>query len=519
MQKLIFLIPVLFLSSLGVQAQTPTWADDAAPILYAHCTSCHHNGGIGGFPLMSYAEASVPYIDIPGSISSKEMPPWKPDPNYRHFKDENVLTSQEIQTLTDWVNGGWQQGNPANAPQMPVYNPGSQLSQVDKSLQCPTYTVAGTTDEYRSFVMSAGNSSPVYINQIEYVPGNTAIVHHIVLYYDATSAPIVLDQASPGPGFASNGVGPLTNSGVWLGAWAPGQRVVNLPANMGFKIPANANFVVEVHYAPGSQGISDSTQINLKYTNTTIGIRELFTVPFLEYDQTMTDGPLFIPANTVKTFHHQRGVSGNISLISLFPHMHKVGTSYKSFAKKGATTIPLIDIPEWDFHWQGYYTLQQVLKIDAGTTIYGTATYDNTTNNLDNPSNPPQDVSSGEHTTQEMMILFLTYAYYQTGDENIILDSTMVTAIPDAKFAENLSLYPNPAHNVVRFSFENPHTTNYQVSLWNATGTLVEERKVIIESASPSISGAINLQAYPSGVYFLQIVAGDKMAVKKIVKD
>lgn len=519
MKSKLLLLTSFCLASAYLQAQTPTWADDVVPILYTHCTSCHHNGGIGGFPLMTYTEASVPYIDIPNATFSKEMPPWKPDPNYRHFKDENILTSQQIQTLTDWVAAGWPQGNLANAPQAPVYNPNSQLSQVDQTIQCPTYTVSGSVDEYRSFVIPAGNSATEYLNAIEYIPGNTAIVHHIVFYYDATSAPIILDQNSAGPGFASYGVGPLNSSGVWLGGWAPGQRVVNLPNNMGFKIPPNANYVVEIHYAPGSAGMSDSSKINLKYTSTTTGIRELFMNPYLDYNSTMTDGPLSIPANVVKTFHHQRGVASNMSLISLFPHMHKVGTAYNAYAKKGTTITPLIDIPSWDFHWQGNYTVQQIVKIDAGSTIYGTATFDNTTNNPDNPNNPPQLVTAGEHTTQEMMVLFVTYANYQVGDENIILDSTMLsTKVEDPNLTKSLSLYPNPAKYLIHYSFENPNTQEYEIALINALGTIVEERKMNI-TQEKSVSGVLNLQAYPAGVYFLRIVAGDKMAIQKFAKE
>lgn len=517
-QKLILLLG-LGLASASMQAQTPTWADDVAPILYTHCTSCHHNGGIGGFPLMTYTEASVPYIDIPNATFSKEMPPWKPDPNYRHFKDENVLTSQQIQTLTDWVAGGWPQGNPANAPQAPVYNPITQLSQIDQTIQCPTYTVTTATDEYRSFVVPAGNTSTVYVNAVEVIPGNSAIVHHVILYYDPTNYPITLDQNSPGPGFVSYGVGPLNSSGIWLGGWAPGQRVVNFPSNMGFKIPANANFVIEVHYAPGSQGMSDSTKVNLKYTPTTTGIREAYMQPFLDYGSTMTDGPLSIPANVVKTFHHQRNVPSTISLLGLFPHMHKVGSAYNSYAKKGTTIIPLIDIPSWDFHWQGNYTVQQPVKIDAGSTIYGAATFDNTTNNPDNPNNPPQVVTAGELTTEEMMLLILTYAIYQTGDENIILDSTLLnTKIQDLNFTKSLSLYPNPAKDLIHYSFDNPNTQEYEIALINALGTIVEERKMKI-TQDKSVSGLMNLKAYPEGVYFLRIVAGDKMGMQKIVKE
>ena len=35
----------------------PTFSKDVAPILFAHCTTCHRPDSIGPFPLTNYAEA------------------------------------------------------------------------------------------------------------------------------------------------------------------------------------------------------------------------------------------------------------------------------------------------------------------------------------------------------------------------------------------------------------------------------------------------------------------------------
>lgn len=521
MKKYSVLFSFLALCAASASAQI-TWANNIAPIMYAHCTSCHHTGGIGGFPLMTYAEASVPYIDISNAVSTKQMPPWMPDPNYRHFKDENVLSQSEIDDINAWIGAGKPEGNPANAPTPPVYNPGSQLAQVDKTLQIPNFTVTATIDQYRSFVIPSGFTASKHLGQIEYIPGNPAIVHHIVFYYDTSPTSAMLDQLDPLPGFESYGVGPISNSGVWLGAWAPGQGPMILPQNMGMKIPAGADFVIEVHYAPNSQGQVDNSSINVAYTPppATGAIREVYTDPVLNYQNDITNGPLFIPANTVKTFYQQTS-SGNtdISLIGIFPHMHKVGTSYKVYAQKSSTITPLIDIPKWDFYWQGYYTVQSLLKIPANSILYGIATYDNTTNNPDNPSNPPQDVSSGEHTTDEMMITFVTYTNYQTGDENIILDSTLLTTgISQGLSILPLEIAPNPAQNQLTFSISLPKKTDIHYMLTDVLGKVVLQGKKEGISAG-DVSQKIDIQNLSKGHYFLRVDTEAGYAVKKVVKE
>lgn len=519
MQKQSILFAILVLLSVSTYSQI-TWADNIAPIMYAHCTSCHHDGGIGGFSLMTYNEASVPYIDIANAVNSGEMPPWKPDPNYRHFKDENVLSQSEIDDINAWIGAGKPEGNPANVPTPPIYTVGSELAQIDKTLQIPNFTVTQTIDEYRSFVIPSGYNADKFLNQIEYVPGNPAIVHHIVFYYDPTSTSAMLDQIDPAPGFASYGVGPLSSSGVWIGAWAPGQRTVILPQNMGIRIPAGADFVIEVHYAPGSQGQIDNSSINVAYTPITANIREAFTEPVLSYQNDLTDGPLFIPANTVQTFHQENGSGGtDVSLIAIFPHMHKIGSSYRVYSQKNNTTTPLIDIPKWDFHWQGYYTFQSLIKIPANSTLYGVATYNNTTNNPDNPSNPPQDVSSGEHTTDEMMITFVTYTNYQTGDENIILDSTLLnTHISQGLTVLPITIAPNPAQNNISFSISLEKTTDVVYSIVDVVGKIVLQDK-LKNGVAGNFTQTIDIQKLSSGTYFLHIRTENGYAMKKFIKE
>lgn len=513
--KLIF-TGVAALSFGSGYSQTPTWADDIAPILYAHCTSCHHQGGIGTFPLMTYSEASVPYVDLASAVQSGEMPPWKPDADYRHFKDENILTQNEINAITDWVNNGKPEGNPANAPAPPVYNPNTQLSVIDKTVQIPQYTINSSNDVYRTFVMTSGFSSDVYINQIEYQPGNPSIVHHIVFYYDPTQASFQYDNLDPGPGFGSFGVGPITSAAEWIGAWAPGQGPTILPADMGFKIPAGAYFAIEVHYAPGSQGQTDDTKINISYTSAPV-IREVFTKPMLTHTDDMLDGPLFIPANTIKTFHQANNSSNTpISLIGIFPHMHRVGASYKVFNYKNNDTIPLIDIPKWDFHWQGYYTYQRLLKIEGNSTFFGEASYDNTSNNPDNPSFPPQDVSAGENTTEEMMVTFITYTDYQAGDENIILDSTLLATPVTQGMKGKLLVFPNPARTVVYLTAQDiPDLSPVKLSLSDMNGRLIKEENWNTSQKYHTIS----IESLPSGIYLLRAETEQGAFVHKIIKE
>lgn len=71
----------------------------------------------------------------------------------------------------------------------------------------------------------------------------------------------------------------------------------------------------------------------------------------------INEGFLYIPADSVRTFTCDYTVPIDVTGASVAPHMHSVGTEISA---RGVTpllidTLKLIDIPKWDFHWQGAY--------------------------------------------------------------------------------------------------------------------------------------------------------------------
>ena len=56
-----------------------------------------------------------------------------------------------------------------------------------------------------------------------------------------------------------------------------------------------------------------------------------------------------------------------------------------------------------------------------GYTLHGEATYDNTANNPFNTNDPPEWVTFGEATGDEMFLIFIDLVLYEEGDESIAL--------------------------------------------------------------------------------------------------
>jgi len=513
---------------LGASAQTttvPTWSSDVACIIYSHCSSCHNPTSIAPFSLLTYNDALSERVNIKYYVSNKLMPPYLPSTSYQHYTDMRTLTDQEINTLVAWADAGGPLGDTTHVLPQPVFTTSVQLTHPDLTARIPYYTVPNTgNDLYRDFVLTPnGFDTTRFIKSIEVIPGNRNAVHHVLVYEDTAYSVVAADSADPQPGYTNfGGTGSRTSNLLYV--WVPGEKADSMPSNMGMKFTKGSRIIIQIHYPVTAQGMSDSTRVNIQFTSSN-AVRNVSVTPVLNYVTNMTDGPLRIPADSVKTFHEKYRVPVDVSLLSISPHAHLVCTQMKSFAVTPAgDTIPLIDIPRWDFHWQGAHSFQRPIKIPAGSYLYGEGVYDNTYNNPDVPQ-PLATVTAGEATSNEMLIFFMWYTPYISGDENIIVDTashdphymgcvtswvadtTSSTGISHVSAAGDLNIYPNPAQSILHYHSSTELT---EITIIDIAGKVVEQLSV------SGTDGQIPLGNMVDGLYFVRIQ--DKSGTVQILR-
>lgn len=507
--RILTLIPAL--SAFGVQAQTPTWADQVACILYSHCTPCHHEGGAGHFSLMTYADAYANRNDIDFVTAGRFMPPWPPDENYTSLAHERVLTQDEIDIIAAWVDGNAPEGDPGDAPAPPVYDNAWQIPAPDISVRMDDYVIpASTQDLYRCFVMPSNSGIEQFITGFEVIPGNTGVVHHVLVFQDTTGQAQALDDADPAPGYTNfGGIG--VSGAKLIGFWVPGSDPYFAPAGFGIKLHPDADIVMQVHYPAGSTAELDSTRINFT-TTTGPFIREIGMDPFLEHYLTLTDGPLVIPPNTVQTFHNQYTTPAGIPaiILGIAPHAHLICTSMKSWAVTPSNdTIPLIDIPDWYFSWQGMYSFRNPIYLPPGTTLYGEATYDNTSANPFNPSDPPAWVTLGEATTDEMMLFYFVWALGLPSDTNIVIDDNDHTphhlgcsavGVNDSPIQAAAQVWPSPTSDLLNVEWR---LAPAQLRMIDAEGRVVKQLRLVMGVNTIAVAGQAR------GTYVIEVKGDD----------
>lgn len=504
-------------------AQQTVWSTDIAPILYNNCASCHRPSGIAPFSLLTYQDASIYGSAIAGAVSARRMPPWPPDPEYNRLAHERILSENDIQKIVSWVNNGKPEGDPTLAPPTPVFSNDGQLPGTpDLVLQIPEYTsTASMGDVYQCFVIPSNLANDRFFTAFEAVPGNKSIVHHVLVYADTSGVCAQLDAATPEPGYTSfGGVG--SNDAMLIGGWVPGTQPQVYPPGFGVRIPAGADIVIQIHYPAGSAGLVDSTKINFYFSPGFV--RPVFIDPAINHFFGLTNGPLIIPANETKTFHAEFPVPAgyNFSVLGVAPHMHLIGRNIHSYVVSPAgDTTRFIRINNWDFHWQGFYMLPKIVKVEEGSTLHAFAHFDNTTNNPLNPNNPPQTVYAGESTTDEMMLIYFLYTVYLPGDENIVIDTIYPLNVthrePYYKGQQLLQVYPNPAKEEILVKLYSDKKDNFSAFLVNMNGQIVHVYKEEALSEPGYHVFRYRLPALAPGMYQLQLRGSSQTFTEKIL--
>jgi copper type II ascorbate-dependent monooxygenase-like protein len=401
-------------------ARVPTWHRDVQPIVARSCTGCHAAGGIAPFALTSYGDAFARRELVRVQVASRLMPPWPPGPGCAEYAGDRSLPENERATLLAWLDNGAAQGDPADARPTSPLPPGG-LSRVDRELQlAAAYAPTEGPDEYRCFVLGWPEPERRYVTGFAARPGNAAIVHHVLAFLatpDRVGEFQALDDADAAPGYKCfGGPGGIAQG---FGGWVPGSHGGDFPTGTGLPVDPGSKIILQIHYnVRAGPGPSDRTAIQLKL-DATID-REAFFLPWADPawvnartmriaagEADVRHAFAFAPGAFLGLITGNRIPAGRFTIHSAGLHQHLRGTrSRLEIQRAGGARECILDIPRWDFHWQGTYMLQNAKIVQTGDSLSIECHWDNSATNQPDGL-PPRDLNWGERTDDEMCLGFL----------------------------------------------------------------------------------------------------------------
>jgi hypothetical protein len=367
-----------------------TFAQDIAPILYGKCAPCHHEGEVAPFPLTSYDDARKRADLIATVVGRRIMPPWQPVAGYNHFKNERRLTTVEINAIERWAAEGARAGTLARAPAAPQFDNDWKLGTPDLVVQAPEpFSIpADGPDQYECFIVPMNVPQATYIRAVEFRPSNRRVVHHALIFADATH----IKRDPRYPCFGTLGLLPT----LGIGGWSPGNGPIVMPDGAAPPLPAGSRLVVQAHYHPDGKAEEDQWSVGLYFTDKA-PVRRVVDVG-------LASRIIDIPAGDAHYVVRQHfTVPIAIDAVGIIPHAHFVCREMRGWAiLPNGRKQWLLNIRDWNFNWQDQYRYRTPIRLPADTRLEMEFIYDNSAANPRNPNSPPQPVTWGPGVNDEM---------------------------------------------------------------------------------------------------------------------
>ncbi|HTB16382.1 MAG TPA: tetratricopeptide repeat protein [Bryobacteraceae bacterium] len=378
---------------------------DIAPIVFQHCSPCHRPGEAAPFSLLTYGDVKKRAKQIADVTRRRYMPPWLPE--HGDFSDEQILSNEEIETISSWVASGATEGTGSVTP--PKFTDGWQLGPPDLIVEAAdSYTVpASGPDVYWNFILTPSVKTTRYVRALEIRPGAKKLVHHANLYVDRARS------AKEGPGMdpviERTAFDP--DDGHFL-FWKPGM----IPKEEAFswQLDPGNNLVLNIHMHPNGKSETIRPVVGLYFTD-----QKPQKFPILI--QLEHDGALSIPPG-VRDFmvSDDFKLPRDATVLAVYPHAHYLGHLLEAYA-----TLPsgerktIVRIANWDPNWQSVYQYREALLLPKDTVISMRYHYDNSVGNVRNPNSPPKKVLAGNQATDEMGHLWLEVLPAGPGDHRL----------------------------------------------------------------------------------------------------
>ena len=414
----------------------PKFYDDVLPIFVGQCLGCHEPGGIGPHDLAEYQTARSLAELIATTTEHRVMPPFNAwaGGECNTFDDARWLTDEEIELIAAWVEGGAQEGDPGTVlpdpPELETLQGEDIVEAKTPAGYAPVPDDVGALDDYQCFLFDPQIAdAPRFLTGFEVVPGNPAVLHHIVAFVvdpeegalpGVTNADLMqsLDDASPDqPGWdcygaAGNGVlvkgTPIT--------WAPGGGAFNFPEGTGIRMDPGEVLVIQTHYNIANDQGEDQSTVRMSWADQVE--REAVNVLLDKFLIGAFNGnPVTIPPGeegwvfqwdeSVAGFGFDDRIAqwGEVDILGMLPHMHEAGQRMQVEIMRGEEQQCGLYVDRWDFDWQQAFMYEQPIRVSATDRIQITCEWN--TMDRDSPTSP------GLGTGAEMCLLGLYVA--QTG--------------------------------------------------------------------------------------------------------
>jgi hypothetical protein len=378
-----------------------TYQHDIRPLIEARCTGCHVDGGVGPFPLDTWASVDMAKAAIIPAVTSHSMPPWPADDtNCTKHANKQRLTDDQVALFKKWQTDGFQQGDPSEFAPLVEEEPAIELGEPDLVVTPTAYQLTANFEGYVCSQTDANLTEDVWIRAMDVKPEHKQYVHHAIV--------------NVGGGTCDA----LGISAENIYSYRPGSRTVTFQEGDALLVKAGQRIAIQFHYntrgaKPASSYPTDSSPLRLwTLPKGQMPQRQIHRQPVHAFNISI---PVGAENQSVRT---SAGLEAGppAEIIGISPHMHLLGQTFKqTLSGGGADNTCLVQVDDWKEGWQIDYLFKPSAYIKAanGMTISQECVYSNRPEDQgigpDGKPYTPQLTSFGEDTRNEMCLGYVWY--------------------------------------------------------------------------------------------------------------
>lgn len=387
--------------------QEVTYNRDVATIIQRNCQTCHRDGGVGPFKLMTYQDAYYNAERIGEVVSERRMPPWHGvlNPHFGELLNDKRLSDAEINTLLGWVEQGAPEGDPKHAPP-PIKWPGPDEWEIGRpdyvyKMPEPFRVPKDGVLEYQFFRVRLNLPEDRWYRAVQVKPGNAKVVHHVAIHLVPAD-----NKQYQGLTAMAQLYGFNTQRGNVIADYVPGdtRNAKTFDPGQAGRIPKGCDLIYELHYTPDNrQATTDQSMVAFIWSDKP-PVDEVQSRVFRKPVGRFRIPPHHPHFRMEDSYHFDT----DIDLDAIRPHFHLRAKSYRlEIVHRNDDTDEIerretvLSVPLYDQSWQRTYELKKPIRLPAGAELLATAVYDNSRLNPNNPD-PSAEVLWGQQTTDEM---------------------------------------------------------------------------------------------------------------------
>lgn len=407
-----------------------TWSEHIQAIFRKKCMTCHHPGGVSPeyVDLTVYGTETEPgarawAVAIEEMILTDKMPPWSPDERFGEFGNDKSLTKEEEDFIIAWVRGGAPQGPYRDLPVPEEFVEKTwRFGEPDMTfaLDEPFVLAGGTAYDTVTETFEVDLEEDAWMTGYEFFPDNPGVIHSMEAYlHDPEGAePLALEVEVQVPydPFADEDeleqtrMRELPPGPHFLGRWTPGEQPRLFPVAAARKIRAGSTLEFKITYhrpifADPSKEVSDASQFGLFLAEEGEEIDLLVESKKIDSPEfTVPAGETDYKVETRLTFDE------SVHLIGIHPDLGLLAKSLEAHLKyPDGLTSTLFWAPDYKYFTHSSFDFAKPIPAPAGSELILAATYDNSTDNWNNPNNPPKDVTTGTGPNHERLAAVVDY--------------------------------------------------------------------------------------------------------------